>query len=120
MLSWAQSPNLLPRLLQLSVQPAVLLLVDEQGDDDAVVEAEECVIVARCVREDGPDPLFPGHTDTRRQGRHTALAETALVWRLAETQSGDVIIKNLRMISLKQQFETFEKKTHIFHWLAVI
>lgn len=57
--------NLLLCLLQLSVQPAVLLLLDEQGDDVAFVEAEECVVVARRVGKDGPDPGLLAHVETR-------------------------------------------------------
>lgn len=38
--------NLLLCLLQLSIQPAVLLLLDEQTDDVSMVKAEKCVVVA--------------------------------------------------------------------------
>ncbi len=60
--------NLLLCLLQLSVQPAVLLFLDEQGDDVAFVEAEECVVVARRVGEDGHNVGLPDHIETRRLG----------------------------------------------------
>lgn len=60
--------NLLLGLLQLSVQPAVLLFLDEQGDDVAVVKAEECGVVARRVGKDGPDTGLPAHIETGRLG----------------------------------------------------
>ena len=54
--------------LQLPVQPAVLLFLDEQADDVTVVEAEECVVVARRVGKDGNDPGLPDHVQARRLG----------------------------------------------------
>lgn len=43
----------LPVLLQLSVHPAVPLVGDEQHDDVSLVEAEQRVVVAGRVGEDG-------------------------------------------------------------------
>lgn len=60
-----QSVNLLPRPLQLSVQPAVSLFMDDQRDDVAIVKAEESVVVARRVGKDGPHSGSPGHVETR-------------------------------------------------------
>ena len=45
--------NSLSGPLQLSVQPAVLLLLDEQRDDVTFVEAEQCGVVPGHVGEDG-------------------------------------------------------------------
>lgn len=56
--------NVLLVLLQFSVQPAVLLLLNEKGDDVAVVEAEECGVVARRVGKDGPDSMLPANVET--------------------------------------------------------
>lgn len=56
-------------LLQLSIQPAVLLFLNEQGDNVAVLKAEECGVVARCVGENGPDTGLLAHVETRRLGR---------------------------------------------------
>lgn len=60
--------NVLLGRLQLSVKPAVLLFLNEQGDDVAVVKAEECGIVARRVRKDGLDTVLPALTEARRLG----------------------------------------------------
>lgn len=79
---------LLLRLLQLSVQPAVLLFLDEQGDDVAVVEAEECLVVARRVGKDGPNSGLPAHVQTGRLGCRPGQADlpkAALVWRITKT-----------------------------------
>lgn len=58
--------NLLLGCLQLSVHPAVLLFLNEQSDDVAVVKAEECGIVAGHVGKDGPDPGLFAEVETRR------------------------------------------------------
>lgn len=74
--------NLLLGLLQLSVQPAILLFLNEQGDDVAVVKAEERGVVARRVGKNGLDTVLPAHTETGRLGcraGQTALSNTALV-----------------------------------------
>lgn len=51
-------------LLQLSVQPAVPLFLDEQDDDVTVFEAQECGVVACRVGEDGPDTGLSAHVET--------------------------------------------------------
>lgn len=74
--------NVLLVLLQLAVQPAVPLFLDEQDDDVTVFEAQECGVVARRVGEDGPDTGLSAHVETRRVGcgaGQSALAETPLV-----------------------------------------
>lgn len=74
--------NLLLVLLQLSVQPAVPLFLDEQDDDVTVFKAQECGVVARCVGEDGPDTGLSAQVETGRVGRgagQSALTETALI-----------------------------------------
>lgn len=79
--------NILLCPLQLSVQPAVLLLLDEQGDDVTFVEAEECLVVARRVRKDGHNSGLLGHVENGRLGRRpgqTDIYRTALVWRRLE------------------------------------
>jgi len=43
-------------LLQLAVHPAVSLVGDEQGDDVSLFEAEQRVVVAGIVGEDGAHP----------------------------------------------------------------
>lgn len=58
--------NLLLVLLQLSVQPAVPLFLDEQDDDVTIFKAQECRVVARRVGEDGPDTGFSAHVETGR------------------------------------------------------
>lgn len=60
--------NILLCLLQLSVQPAVLLFLDKQRDDVAVVEAKQCVVVARRVGKDGSNSGLPAHIETGRLG----------------------------------------------------
>lgn len=72
----------LPGLLQLSVQPSVLLVLDEQHDDVTFVEAEQGFVVACRVGEDGPHPGLPAHVQTRRHrhgGGQAAFLDTALV-----------------------------------------
>lgn len=60
--------NVLLGCLQLSVKPAFLLFLNEQGDDVAVVKAEECGVVARRVGKDGLDTVLPALTEARRLG----------------------------------------------------
>lgn len=74
--------NILLVLFQLSIQPAVLLFLDEQNDDVTVFKAQECGVVARCVGEDGPDTGLSAQVETRRVGcgaGQRALPETSLV-----------------------------------------
>lgn len=82
--SEASTGNSLLRLLQLSVQPAVLLLLDEQDDDVAFFEAEQRGVVAGRVGEDRPHPGLSAHVETGRLGRgpgHAALCDTAPLWK---------------------------------------
>ena len=61
--------------------------MDEQGDDVALVEAEERVVASRRVGKDGPHSSFPGHVETGRLGRgpgQTDISETVLVCRRKE------------------------------------
>lgn len=81
-LQCVSSGNLLLVLLQLSVQPAVPLFLDEQNDDVTVFEAQECGVVARRVGEDGPDTGLSAHVETGRVGcgaGQSALTETPLI-----------------------------------------
>lgn len=74
--------NILLVLLQLSVQPAVPLLLEEQNDDVTVLKAQECGVVARRVGEDGPDTGLSAHVETGRVGcgaGQSALTETPLI-----------------------------------------
>src|SRR4029434_943166 len=70
---------LLSVLLQLSVEPAIPLLRDEQRDDVALVEAEQGAVVAGRVGEDGTHPRPPGHVVEARGHGHGPLQPAALL-----------------------------------------
>lgn len=65
-------------LLQLAVHPAVPLVGDEQHDDVALVEAEQRVVVAGRVREDGAHAR-PLHDVVEARGDGHGPGEAAVV-----------------------------------------
>lgn len=74
----------LSALLQLAVHPAVSLLGNEQDDDVSLVEAEQCVVVAGGVREDGAHTWPLHHVVEARGDRHgpgqAAVLAVFVVW----------------------------------------
>lgn len=77
------SCHLLLCFLQLSVQPTVLLFLNQQSDDVAIVKAEECGIGASHVGKDGLDARPFAQVETWRL-RHRVgqgeFADAAVVW----------------------------------------
>lgn len=75
--------HLLLGFLQLSVQPTILLFLNEQRDDVAVVKAEECGVGASRVGKDGLDSRPFAQVETWRL-RHRVgqgeLPDAAVVW----------------------------------------
>lgn len=73
-----RSPHSLSVLLQLAVHPAVSLIGDEQHDDVALVEAEQRVVVAGRVGEDGAHAR-PLHHVVEARGDGHGPGEAAVV-----------------------------------------
>lgn len=75
--------HLLLCFLQLSVHPTILLFLNQQSDDVAVVKAEECGIGASHVGKDGLDARPFAQVETWRL-RHRVgqgeFADAAVVW----------------------------------------
>lgn len=83
-------------LLHFTIHPAVFLLGDEQDDDVSLVEAEQCVVVAGGVGEDGAHAGLLRHVveaGGHRHGPGEAVVLTVIVgwkeqWVRSQKQKG--------------------------------
>lgn len=80
-------------LLQFTVHPPVPLLGDEQDDDVALVEAEQCAVVAGSVGEDGAHARPLHDIVEARRDRHgpgeTFLLTVPMSWNCGRKKEND-------------------------------